>query len=134
VRRKHGYRIGEAARSLDVSVDTLRYYEKIGLVPAPSRDDSGKRIYDEGDIAGLRFVRRAQAMNFTLAEIASLLEVRSRRGRARRTARSLAEHKLAEIDARLASLVELREELAGLVAECTASEGARCPIIARMEG
>jgi len=134
VRRRHGYRIGEAARSLDVSVDTLRYYEKIGLVPAPSRDDAGKRIYDEGDIARLRFVRRAQAMNFTLAEIAALVEVRSRRGRARRTARSLVEHKLAEIDARLGSLLELREELAGLVAECTRSEGANCPIIARMEG
>jgi len=132
--RSSGYRIGEVAKALGVGVDTLRYYERIGLVPAASRDGAGMRVYDDGDVARLRFVRRAQAMNFTLAEIASLLEVRARGGKAKRAARALAERKLADIDARLETLLGLREELAGLVAECTGSAGPGCPIIARIEG
>ena len=63
------YRIGEAARALDVSVDTLRYYEKRGLLPAVARNAARVRLYSDKDISRLKFIRRAQRMNFSLDEI-----------------------------------------------------------------
>ncbi len=127
-----GYRIGEVAKRLGMSVDTLRYYERIGLLPAVQRSASGLRYYGEHDLARLRFIRRAQAMDFKLAEIASLLELREAPQRSRPAVRALAEGKLAEIDARLAALAELRRELGELVSAC-ARAGERCPILEGIE-
>jgi len=132
VKERNVYRIGEVAELLGVSVDTLRYHEKIGLLPGVMRSSAGRRIYAERDLARLRFIRRAQAMDFTLAEIAVLLELRDAPARSRPAVRELARAKLAAIDARLETLSKLRGELAGLVAACTAAADA-CPILAGIE-
>jgi len=124
----NSYAIGEVARQLAVSVDTLRYYEKIGLLPKVNRAESGIRQYSDKDISRLKFIKRAQQMNFTLAEIAGLLKMREDPHHARNEVRQLTANKLAEVEARLNELETLRRELSLLVNLCTASEKG-CPII-----
>ena len=122
------YTIGEVARQLTLSVDTLRYYEKIGLLSKVNRADSGIRQYSDKDISRLKFIKRAQQMNFTLAEIRDLLQMREEPQHARDEVRQLTAKKLKEVEARLNELDTLRKELTMLINLCNASsEG--CPII-----
>lgn len=127
-----GLSIGEASEQTGLSVDTLRYYERLGLLGPVARNGGGQRRYCADDIARLRFVRRAQAMDFSLDEISQLLDLRASGGDVRADVRTLAETKLEAIEQRIRALSRLREELVGLIRECRASEQA-CPIIARMD-
>ena len=131
--RSTRYRIGEVAAHVGVSVDTLRYYEKLGLLPRLARAPSGAREFDDEDITRLRFIRRAQAMNFTLAEIAALLELRDWPGRSKSAVRDMARAKVREVDERVVALMTLRDELNTLVGACTGT-GSECPILAGIEG
>jgi len=79
------YRISQVTDALGLSADTLRYYEKIGLLPRVSRAGSGARRYNDEDLSRLRFIQRSQKMNFSLAEIAVLLQMRAAPQRARVT-------------------------------------------------
>ena len=108
-------RVGEVAERAGVNVETLRYYERRGLLPAPERTPSGHRRYDEETVRFLRAIKEAQALGFTLAEIGEHL-------RASRSSRSPSEAlrvrtaaKIDEIDARIASLRRMRDELARIV-------------------
>lgn len=122
------YRIGEISERLGLSMDTLRYYEKIGLLPKVARSPSGVRKYTDQDVARLKFIRRAQAMNFSLQEIAELLKLREDPRQARKGVQELTRHKLDEVEARLRELQVLRDELRSLLDQCIeAREG--CPII-----
>jgi len=122
------YRIGDVTEKLGLSADTLRYYEKIGLLPAVGRNGAGVRLYNDQDLSRLKFIQRAQKMDFTLAEIAELLKMREAPQKARKRVRELTAHKLAEVDARLAELKTLRNELALLMNLCSAG-GKSCGII-----
>lgn len=126
------YRIGDVTEKLGVSADTLRYYEKIGLLPKISRDGVGVRHYDEQDLSRLKFIQRAQQMDFTLAEIAELLKMRASPQTARKRVRELTACKLAEVEARLAGLKTLRDELALLMNICSAG-GKNCGIIKKID-
>ena len=119
--------IGALARSGGVNVETVRYYQRRGLLAEPKRPAGGVRRYDAGALARLRFIRRAQELGFTLEEIRSLLklgETPSCRG-----ARDLAARKLALVDARLAGLARMRAALAALVAQCDSRGNRSCPIL-----
>lgn len=122
------YRIGDVTKMLGISADTLRYYEKIRLLPAISRTDSGIRVYLERDLSRLRFIQRAQKMKFSLKEIAELLKMRENPQHARDEVRLLTRSKLTEIEEHLDDLQVLRNELQLLLNLCTASENG-CPII-----
>ena len=122
------YRIGEVAELLGISADTLRYYEKIRLLPAVNRTDSGIRVYLERDLSRLRFIKRAQKMQFSLREIAELLKMREDPQYARDEVRLLTGSKLREIEEHLEVLQILRNEFQLLLNLCTASEDG-CPII-----
>lgn len=124
--------IGEAARSLGVGVDTLRYYERIGLVPRPARTAGNARLYDEQDLSRLRFIRRAQKMDFSLEEIGLLLRMRADPANARDEVRTLTASKLRVIDARLGELTQLRDELRLLLNLCKAG-GEGCPILDELD-
>jgi len=126
------YPIGEVARLTGRSADTLRYYERIGLLPRVERNAAGLRRYNDQDLSALRFIRRAQSMDFSLAEIAALLAMRESPQRARRQARELTQRKLGEIEARLAEMKALRNELTLLVNLCNASKK-KCPIITKID-
>ncbi len=122
------YAIGEAARVLEVSTDTLRYYEKIGLIPRVERNRAGVRQYREKDLSRLRFIRRAQAMRFSLGEIGLLLQMRENPTGAHREARSLTLSKLEAVKDQIGQLELLRQELQLLLNLCRGS-GETCPII-----
>ncbi|HHH44224.1 MAG TPA: heavy metal-responsive transcriptional regulator [Gammaproteobacteria bacterium] len=111
-----------------MSADTLRYYEKIGLIPKVQRSGGGVRLYSEADLSRLRFIRRAQTMNFSLAEIGDLLNMREDPQHARDEVRELTRGKLAAVEQQLTELDTLRRELQLLVNLCTGSEEG-CPII-----
>ena len=123
-----GYRIGEATEKIGISADTLRYYEKIRLLPAISRTDAGIRIYNDRDLSRLRFIKRAQKMRFSLKEIGELLNMREDPQRARDEVRLLTRSKLTDVEEHLDELQFLRNELQLLLNLCTASEDG-CPII-----
>ncbi len=127
------YRIGDVVRLTGLSADTLRYYEKIGLLPPVGRAASGVRLYGARDLSRLRFIQRAKSMNFSLDEIARLLEMREDPRHARDDVRGLTLRKLEEIEAHMAQLRTLRDELTLLVNLCRGSE-AGCPIIDNLEG
>lgn len=127
------YRIGYVAKLIGVRVDTLRYYEKCGLLPRVARTSSGAREFDAEDISRLRFIRRAQAMNFTLAEVAALLDLRDRPRQPRSAVRDMAQAKVREIDERVSALMTLRDELSAMVSACPGT-GPECPILAGIEG
>lgn len=124
--------ISRLAASADVHVETVRYYQRRGLMHEPARPPGGVRHYGPADVTRLQFIRRAQTMGFTLGEIAGLLEVKGKR--ACEQTRQLTERKLVDVRRRLNELRQLERDLVRLVAECSqipAGEG--CPTLDRLE-
>ena len=123
-----GYRIGRVTRLTGLSADTLRYYERLGLLAPVCRTAAGIRLYSDADLSRLRFIQRAKTMGFRLDEIGRLLEMRADPQQARDEERQLTRRKLQEVERRLADLETLRRELTLLVNLCQGAE-AGCPII-----
>ncbi len=125
------YTIGTLAAAARMHVETIRYYQRRGLVAAPVRPPRSVRRYTEEDAERLRFIKRAQGMGFTLAEIANLLKLQN--SRSCRATRKLAATKLDLVDRRIQELRQLRNELARLVADCDANtDDTSCPVIERL--
>lgn len=123
-------KIGELAQRAAVGIDTVRYYEREGLLPKARRLASGYRIYDGNDVRRLRFVRRAKALGFTLPEIRELLALSDHRQEDMAGMKAAASEKLADVHARLAELNRIREGLEALVASCPGHGAlAQCPIL-----
>ena len=123
-------KIGELARRCDVNIDTIRYYERQGLLPEPNRLASGYRRYLPPDIARLNFVRRAKRLGFTLDEIRELLALSDHRDDDMSELKEAAVTKLVDIEARLVELTRIRDGLHTLVDACP-GHGALtgCPIL-----
>ena len=126
-------KIGDVTKLTGVSADTLRYYEKIGLLTNIHRTDSGLRLYSEQDLSRLKFIKRAQRMNFSLDEIKDLIAMRTDPQRACTEVRELTASKLKDVEAHLEELTTLRNELTLLLNMCRASEEG-CPIIEDFDG
>jgi MerR family transcriptional regulator, copper efflux regulator len=122
--------IGAVARRAGVAIDTIRYYEREGLLPEPQRRASGYRSYGEGAVVQLRFIRRAKELGFTLEEIRELLALSHDRSKGVRAVKQRAQQRLAVIEHRIAELQRVRDGLAELVAACP-GHGApeHCPIL-----
>ncbi|ETI63260.1 MerR family transcriptional regulator [Sphingobium sp. C100] len=123
--------ISGLARSAGVNVETIRYYQRRGLLDTPLRG-AGVRRYGAADARRLGFIRSAQAAGFTLEQIDELLRLDAGQDRAR--ARELAAERIAALDVKIAELAGARAALARLARQCDASEGGPCPIIAAFEG
>lgn len=121
-----GLTIGRLARAAGVHVETIRYYQRRGLLPKPSRPAAGHRRYAADTLARLRFIQRAQELGFTLREIAELLALGS--ASCRETQR-LAERRRADIAARMKDLAAMRRALDRLLRACAAGRSPACPII-----
>jgi MerR family mercuric resistance operon transcriptional regulator len=120
--------IGRFARDAGVGVETVRYYQRRGLLPVPAHGATAYREYDDALLRRLRFIRRVQAAGFTLEEIRELL--RLDRSRDRQRVRSLAGRKLDELDERIRELRRLRRALQDVVHDCEHGDAAApCPII-----
>jgi len=127
--------IGALARRAGVAIDTVRYYEREGLLPEPLRRASGYRSYGEGTVAQLRFIRRAKTLGFTLQEIRELLALSVDRRRGVKAVKQRAQRRLADIEARIAELERVRAGLAELIEACP-GHGApeQCPILRALDG
>jgi MerR family copper efflux transcriptional regulator len=120
--------IGQLAKRGGVGIDTVRYYERNGLLTPRTRLASGYRRYGELELSRLRFIRRAQALGFTLKEVKELLALSGQRdvGRVKRSAQA----KLADVERRIAALERVREGLANLIEACPGhGRAADCPIL-----
>jgi MerR family mercuric resistance operon transcriptional regulator len=127
---KAGMTIGALAQGAGVNVETIRFYQRRGLLAQPKRPAGGQRRYTEADVARLRFIKRAQDIGFTLAEVAELLRLE----RGCRDAHDLAAAKLADVERRLADLGRVRSTLRALIARCEQGGTERCPIIESLAG
>jgi MerR family mercuric resistance operon transcriptional regulator len=127
--------IGELGRRSGCNVETIRYYERIGLLPVPPRSAGRYRVYDTADVRRLAFVRRARELGFTLDDVRALLALSELDGRgACAEARDLAAGHLAEVRAKIADLRSMERVLADAVKRCTAGEQPGCPIIEALSG
>lgn len=126
--QEQNYKISDVSKETGLSADTLRYYEKAGLLKNINRAPSGVRLYSNADLSRLRFIQRAKTMNFTLDEISKLLQMRENPARAKKNVRQLTQNKLDEVEQHLKILGTLRNELTLLVNLCTGSDDG-CPII-----
>jgi MerR family mercuric resistance operon transcriptional regulator len=126
------FTISRLAASANVHIETVRYYQRRGLLPEPERPLGGIRRYGPGDVSRLQFIRQAQTMGFSLDEIAGLLQVKGKR--ACEQTRQLAELKLADIRRRQGELRQLESDLIQMVSECSqVSSGECCPTLIRLE-
>lgn len=120
--------IGKLASAAGVSVETIRYYQRRGLLDEPAKPLGGHRCYPQGMVKRLNFIKRAQALGFTLTEIGGLLTLDE--SCACTETRALAAHKLALITQKMADLAAMQLVLGGLLQQCDAGDGgASCPII-----
>ena len=119
--------IGGLAKQAGVHVETIRYYQRRGLVGEPARPGGGVRRYGAEAVTRVTFIKRAQDIGFSLAEVKELLKLERTPGC--RDARRIASGKLALVDARIADLKRVRRSLATLIAECDAGRRRSCPII-----
>jgi MerR family copper efflux transcriptional regulator len=127
------FTIGTLAERAGVNVQTVRYYERIGILPKPSRAKGGYRRYSSDAVARLQFIRHATHLGFTLTETKELLTLRARQGAPCRTVRTRAEEKLATIEKKLAELTELRDAVAQLVRTCSGDTAVEhCTILAAL--
>ena len=126
-------KIGELAKRADVPIDTVRYYEREGLIPPPIRRASGYRDYVDADVDRLRFMRRAKGLGFTLHEIRELLSLTAMSGADMAALNAQTQAKLRDVEERIHSLTRIREALKSLVTACP-GHGAldRCPILAAL--
>jgi MerR family mercuric resistance operon transcriptional regulator len=124
--------IGELSRRTRCNVETIRYYERIAILPRPRRPGGGRfRRYDDADVARLAFIRRARQLGFTLDEIRDLLRLAAAAGsgEACAEARAVATAHVEEIRAKIADLHAMERVLSDAVRRCDAGEASRCPII-----
>jgi MerR family copper efflux transcriptional regulator len=121
--------IGEAARASGVSAKMIRHYEGIGLIRPGSRTFSGYRQYAERDVHLLRFIRRARDLGFSLEQIGQLLSLWDDPTRASADVKRLAEAHIADLDARIGALTEMRASLVALAHACHGDHRPDCPIL-----
>ena len=126
--QKHTLTIGGLAQSAGVNVETIRYYQRVGMLAQPAKPLQGARKYGAGDIKQIRFIKRAQALGFTLSEVAELLALGN--ASSCRETQVLAEIKLESIGARINDLIKIQNTLLQLVARCSVTDqSTNCPII-----
>ena len=127
-------RIGAAAEQAGVNVQTLRYYERRGLLPRPPRRTSGYREFPDDAVRMVRFIKRAQDLGFTLDEIEELLRLRQDKRRDRVRIRAVTEKRVRQIERKVAELLAMKQALSHLLHCCKAGSTLECPIIEALDG
>lgn len=124
-----GASIGEAARRSGVKIATIRYYEQIGLLPAPARSEGNRRHFEAADLRRLAFIRHARELGFAVEAIRALLSLQDNPDQSCAAADSIARARLSEVDRRIAGLTALKAELERMVSECVSGKIAQCRVI-----
>lgn len=126
--------IGQLARRAGVGIETVRFYERQGLLPKPPRTPSGYRQYSPDALGRLAFIGRAKALGFALREIAELLALDASREATCDDVKRKAQGKLVDIEVQLAELTGVRDTLKGLVASCGGGPAGSCPVLLNLKG
>jgi Cu(I)-responsive transcriptional regulator len=124
--------IGEVAAATGLPAKTIRFYESAGLIDPPARSAGNYRVYDERQVATLRFIQQARQLGFSVKEVAALVALWRDRRRASADVRRLATAHLSGIDARIAELKRVRQTLQGLIERCHGDHRPDCPILAEL--
>ncbi len=122
------FTIGKASEQSGVNIETIRYYEREGIVPKPGRSAGGRRLYSSEEIAKLRFVRRCRDLGFPISIIQIFLSLTEKDDRSCGEVKNLAENHLVEVNAKIENLTRLREALLSLSANCDDGTAA-CPML-----
>ena len=121
--------IGRLAKRTGTNIETIRYYERVGLVPAPARSQGGYRLYGTEHLKRLNFVRRARALGFSIGEVRTLLRLADERRRPCAEVRVVAEGHLKDVRIKIADLRTMERVLRDTVARCADGAGSHCPLI-----
>lgn len=124
-----GMTIGQLAKATGSAVETVRYYERIGLLPKVARTAGNYRSYGNGEVAKLSFIRRARALGFGLEQVRALIELTEDRGRSCSEVDALARRNLDDVEAKISDLVALRHELSSLIEQCGRGTVDNCRIL-----
>ena len=122
------FSIGELAGLTGVSIETIRYYERIRLMPRPPRTGGGRRVFGASSLNTLNFIRRCRELGFGLDDVRALLALRSAPSCCT-DVKSIASRHLETVRAKLRDLAEMEASLAGLVARCSAEASSECPVL-----
>lgn len=125
----HGIAIGKVSEATGVKVPTIRYYEQIGLLPAPPRTEGNRRTYDHKDAERLTFIRHSRELGFDIDEIRTLLSLQDVPDQSCHQADSIAKARLTEVDRKIASLTALKAELERMVEGCSHGRVENCQVI-----
>jgi MerR family mercuric resistance operon transcriptional regulator len=129
---KQSVPIGIVSQRSGCSIDTIRFYEKAGVLPQALRTESGRRTYNEEDVARITFIRRARELGFSLDEVRGLLALAEGSGDACEQVQSLAQYHLNEIVTKIADLTTMKAALGALVTQCVQGNNVACPLIAAL--
>jgi MerR family transcriptional regulator, mercuric resistance operon regulatory protein len=121
--------IGAVSKHTGINVETIRYYERAGLLPAPARSSGGYRLYGTDHVKRLSFIRRARVLGFSLAEVRRLLALADQRRRPCAEVRGVAAAHLEEVKGKIADLRQMERVLKETIARCEAGGGSHCPMI-----
>jgi MerR family mercuric resistance operon transcriptional regulator len=124
------YTIGQLAREVNVNLETIRYYERRGLIPEPPRNPSGHRQYSDDAVLRTKFIKRSQALGFSLKEISEILSLRMEPGITCGDIKAKVEAKMVDVDQKIADLEQIRDALYRLVRKCNGKGPVGgCPIL-----
>lgn len=121
--------IGALSRRSGVNIETIRYYERIGMLTPPPRTTGGRRVYGAGDVRSLAFIRRARDLGFSLEEIRALLRLGGPERATCREVRTIATRHLENIRSKLSDLKKLERLLSKTVARCSGKVAPECPVL-----
>lgn len=124
--------IGAAAKATGVNIETIRYYERVGLLPKPLRGEGGQRLFDEADQKKLAFIRRCRELGFPLADIRALLDLAATDARTCAEVKSLTERQLQIVRGKIADLRRMEDALRALAGNCDGGPSPDCPILAEL--
>ena len=127
--RQDSFRIGDLADRTDTKVETIRYYERIGILPAPDRTSGNHQSYGPEHLGRLSFIRRARDLGFSIEEVRHLLSLSDQRNRSCSSVDAIARKHLADVDRKIADLRALRRELGSIIDRCDRGTIADCRII-----
>jgi DNA-binding transcriptional MerR regulator len=136
IKRVGSMQIGQIAVQTGIGIDAIRFYERNGLLAAPTRSEGGFRLYSSDDLSTLQFIRSLQTLGFSLNEIREFLSLRTNGLRACSAVRKMLGHKLEDIHAKRLALVELEDELKAALTKCNSqlkrprrNKSAGCPVL-----
>lgn len=123
------YTIGQLAAATETKVETIRYYERVGLLPKPKRSAGNYRAYEAPHLGRLSFIRRARDLGFSIGQVKTLLSLADHKDRSCETVDAVAHQHLAEVDRKIADLKGLRRELDAIIRQCKLGTIAECRIL-----